>query len=102
MSAITEPTRIYVKAGFRGGSAPISGAIHGISHLPAGAFFDKISRILPENMDACIKKLLEVPEIFRLSSIKQYRGCENVSHFEYGDRFSFICAKSDAGRIMKK
>ena len=52
---LLEPTRIYVK--------PIlellrqyGAAVHGIAHITGGAFYDKISRILPKNIDVCIKK----------------------------------------------
>ncbi|MFA4993360.1 MAG: phosphoribosylformylglycinamidine cyclo-ligase [Candidatus Omnitrophota bacterium] len=67
MSAqLLKPTRIYVK--------PVlellrqhGQAIHGIAHITGGAFYDKISRILPKNIDARIdKNSWSVPEIFRL------------------------------------
>jgi len=63
---LLKPTRIYVK--------PVlellrqdGQSIHGIAHITGGAFYDKISRILPKNIDACIdKSSWKVPEIFRL------------------------------------
>ncbi|MFA5350676.1 MAG: phosphoribosylformylglycinamidine cyclo-ligase [Candidatus Omnitrophota bacterium] len=67
MSAeLLKPTRIYVKPVLellrRYGSL-----IHGISHITGGAFYDKISRILPKDIDARINKnSWSVPEIFRL------------------------------------
>jgi len=71
MSAeLLKPTRIYVK--------PVlellrqyGQSIHGISHITGGAFYDKISRILPKNIDARIdKNSWSVPGIFRLIQSK--------------------------------
>ncbi len=67
---LLKPTRIYVK--------PILSllqlarrdkrlAIKGIAHITGGAFYDKIARILPKDVDARINKnSWVVPEIFRL------------------------------------
>jgi len=62
MSAeLLKPTRIYVKpvlsllsANSRTGE--LANSISGISHITGGAFYDKISRILPKNVDALIQK----------------------------------------------
>jgi len=78
-SELLKPTRIYVKpvlhllyASARGGSAlggkryPLS-AIKGIAHITGGAFYNKISRVLPGNVDVVIDKhSWKVPQIFRL------------------------------------
>ncbi len=66
---LLKPTRIYVK--------PILSllstidyrlsTIKGISHITGGAFYDKIARILPDNLDVVIRKgSWPVPEIFRM------------------------------------
>ncbi|MDD5116436.1 MAG: phosphoribosylformylglycinamidine cyclo-ligase [Candidatus Omnitrophica bacterium] len=63
---LLKPTRIYVK--------PVlellrqyGQAVHGISHITGGAFYDKISRILPADISVRIdKNSWSVPEIFRL------------------------------------
>lgn len=66
---LLKPTRIYVK--------PVmsllstihhpSSTIHGISHITGGAFYDKVSRILPKHTDAVIRKCSwPVPQIFKL------------------------------------
>jgi phosphoribosylformylglycinamidine cyclo-ligase len=67
---LLKPTRIYVKpvlallSGKRSRSGP---AIKGISHITGGAFYDKIARILPDNVDVRINKgAWPIPEIFRL------------------------------------
>lgn len=45
---------------------PLS-AIKGISHITGGAFYDKISRILPDNVNVRINKnAWELPKIFKL------------------------------------
>jgi len=63
------PTRIYVRPVLSLLSA-ISyqlSAIKGITHITGGAFYDKISRILPDNVDVRIDKhSWSVPKIFRL------------------------------------
>jgi phosphoribosylformylglycinamidine cyclo-ligase len=67
MSAeLLKPTRIYVK--------PIlallkyfPAQVNGIAHITGGAFYDKISRILPDNINGRIdKNSWRVPELFRL------------------------------------
>lgn len=60
------PTRIYVK--------PIlellrqcGQAVHGIAHITGGAFYEKLARILPRNINVRIdKNSWRVPKIFRL------------------------------------
>ena len=68
-SELLKPTRIYVKPvlfllsaiGYR------LSAIKGIAHITGGAFYDKIARILPRNVNARIyKDSWVVPQIFRL------------------------------------
>ncbi|MDD5098036.1 MAG: phosphoribosylformylglycinamidine cyclo-ligase, partial [Candidatus Omnitrophica bacterium] len=67
MSAqLLEPTRIYVKPVLALLSR-YGAAVHGISHITGGAFYDKISRILPKVVDGWIEKSSwKVPGIFRL------------------------------------
>ncbi len=61
---LLKPTRIYVK--------PIlqllrNNSIKGISHITGGAFYDKIARILPDNVNLRIRKnSWNVPQIFKL------------------------------------
>ncbi len=62
-SELLKPTRIYVK--------PVLSLLHlpitGVSHITGGAFYDKIRRILPGNVDAVIRKdSWAVPKIFKL------------------------------------
>jgi len=65
---LIRPTRIYVKPILSllqpSGSKP---GITGIANITGGAFYDKISRILPDGLDVVIdKNSWVVPRIFRL------------------------------------
>jgi len=100
---LLEPTRIYVK--------PIlellrqyGAGVHGIAHITGGAFYDKISRILPKNIDACIEKSSwRVPEIFRYI---QYQG--NINDLEMyhtlnmGIGLVLVVQKEKAGGIIEE
>jgi len=69
-SELLKPTRIYVKPVLGLLQTPKSEFrtnIKGIAHITGGAFYDKISRILPENVNARINKnSWAVPKIFQL------------------------------------
>ncbi|MBI4981832.1 MAG: phosphoribosylformylglycinamidine cyclo-ligase [Candidatus Omnitrophica bacterium] len=77
-SELLRPTRIYVKpvlSLLQAAGGPSTGlgvnrrqeTITGISHITGGAFYDKIARILPDNLNAVIKKnSWPVPKIFKL------------------------------------
>lgn len=80
------PTRIYVK--------PIlsllstidyrPSTVNGISHITGGAFYDKIARILPDNVNVEIKKnSWVVPKIFKLM---QNKG--NIADYEMYHTFN--------------
>jgi phosphoribosylformylglycinamidine cyclo-ligase len=69
---LLRPTRIYVKPvlSLLRENAPTrkhANAIKGISHITGGAFYDKIARILPKNVNALIyKDCWPIPKIFKL------------------------------------
>jgi phosphoribosylformylglycinamidine cyclo-ligase len=100
---LLEPTRIYVQ--------PIlellrqyGKSVNGIAHITGGAFYDKISRILPKNIDVCIEKSAwKVPEIFRLI---QYKG--NIDEVEMyrtlnmGIGLVLIVKRESCAGVMKK
>jgi len=71
---LLKPTRIYVKpvlSLLERFNKSKSWAITGISHITGGAFYDKIARILPADIDVRIDKdSWKVPEIFRLLQAK--------------------------------
>lgn len=67
---LLRPTRIYVKpilSLLHNTQYAIHNTIKGISHITGGAFYDKIARILPDNVNAQVNKdSWIVPKIFRL------------------------------------
>jgi len=69
-SELLKPTRIYVKpvlSLLRGTRHSVPGTIKGIAHITGGAFYDKIARILPVDVNVRINKnSWIVPKIFRL------------------------------------
>jgi len=69
-SELLKPTRIYVKpvlSLLRTPNSKFQTNIKGIAHITGGAFYDKISRILPGNVNARINKSSwVVPKIFQL------------------------------------
>lgn len=63
--ALIAPTRIYVKALKAVKEAGVR--IHGCSHITGGGFDENIPRMLPEGIQAVVKKdSYEVPAIFKL------------------------------------
>ena len=63
--ALIEPTRIYVKALKNVKNAGVT--IKGCSHITGGGFYENIPRMLPEGINAVVKKdSYEVPAIFKL------------------------------------
>jgi phosphoribosylformylglycinamidine cyclo-ligase len=77
MSAeLLRPTRIYVKPVLallreNARTRERENAVRGISHITGGAFYDKIARILPDNVNVRINKSSwTVPNIFKLIQLK--------------------------------
>ncbi len=63
--ALIAPTRIYVKALKSVKEAGVT--IHGCSHITGGGFQENIPRMLPEGINAVVKRdSYEVPAIFKL------------------------------------
>jgi len=100
---LLEPTRIYV--------LPIlellskyEADVHGIAHITGGAFYDKISRILPKNIDVEIKKSSwKVPEIFRLIQYKAKIDDAQMYHtLNMGIGLVLVVHKEKAGGIMEE
>jgi len=100
------PTRIYVK--------PVLSllstidyrlsTIKGIAHITGGAFYDKISRILPKNIDLCIEKnSWNVPEIFRLIQSKGNIEDKEMYHtLNMGIGLVLVVEQKSSEAIMKK
>lgn len=100
---LLEPTRIYVKPVLEV-LRQYGASVHGIAHITGGAFYDKISRILPKDIDCLIEKnSWRVPEIFRLI---QYQGGiaekEMYHTLNMGIGMVLIAQKQDAGLIRNK
>jgi len=104
---LLKPTRIYVKPVLsllkamddRRGSR-----VKGIAHITGGAFYDKIARILPDNINVRIdKSSWNVPKIFQLmqnkGGIAQH---EMFATFNMGIGLVLFSAKDDAARINKE
>lgn len=97
------PTRIYVKPvldllGVYGLN------ITGIANITGGAFYDKISRILPGNLDARIdKNSWIVPKIFRLIQNKGNIDDREMYHtLNMGIGTVIISRKAEADNIMNR
>ena len=100
---LLKPTKIYV--------LPVlellreyGQAVHGISHITGGAFYDKISRILPGNINARIDKhSWRVPEIFRLIQAKgRINDKEMYRTLNMGIGLVLIVEQKSSEAIMKK
>ncbi|MDD5238303.1 MAG: phosphoribosylformylglycinamidine cyclo-ligase [Candidatus Omnitrophica bacterium] len=102
---LLKPTRIYVKpvlSLLRLANSDKQLAIKGISHITGGAFYDKIARILPGNINVRINKhSWVVPKIFQL--IQNKGGIENkeMYHtFNMGIGMVLIVDSAGSERIM--
>lgn len=100
---LLKPTRIYV--------LPIlellgqyGQSVHGIAHITGGAFYDKISRILPKNINVRIEKnSWRVPEIFRLIQSKGNIEEKEMYHtLNMGIGLVLMVKQDSASAIMKK
>ena len=100
---LLKPTRIYVK--------PVlellrqyGQSVHGISHITGGAFYDKISRILPKNINVRIdKNSWSVPEIFRLIQNKGNINDQEMYHtLNMGIGLVLVVQPQAASEIIKE
>jgi phosphoribosylformylglycinamidine cyclo-ligase len=83
---------------------PLQAAIHGVSHITGGAFYDKIARILPDNLSLRIdKSSWVVPKIFRLIQSKGNIADKEMYHtFNMGVGMVLIVAPASANTIISK
>lgn len=106
-SELLRPTRIYVK--------PILSLLHttydirhttikGIAHITGGAFYDKIARILPDNVNVRINKnACRVPDIFKLIQLKGSIEDKEMYHtFNMGIGMVLIAEPKSAKSIISK
>lgn len=104
---LMRPTRIYVKpvlSLLRATGDGRRATIKGIAHITGGAFYDKIARILPEDVNAKINKdSWEVPKIFRLIQNKGNIADKEMYHtLNMGIGMVLIAQASAAGDIVSK
>jgi phosphoribosylformylglycinamidine cyclo-ligase len=102
---LLKPTRIYVKpvlnllqaTGYR-----LQAAVHGIAHITGGAFYDKIARILPEDVNVSVdKSSWIVPKIFRLIQNKGNIEDKEMYHtFNMGVGMVLIAEPESARQIV--
>jgi phosphoribosylformylglycinamidine cyclo-ligase len=105
-SELLRPTRIYVK--------PVLSLLktlnikhqtmRGIAHITGGAFYDKIARILPANVNVRINKdSWPVPKIFRLIQNKGGIADKEMYHtFNMGVGMVLIVEPDSARAIISK
>lgn len=98
---LLKPTRIYVKPVL---SLLRDNDIKGIAHITGGAFYDKIARILPANVNARINKnAWVVPKIFRLIQNKGNVPEKDMYHtFNMGVGMVLIVTPSAAKAVISK
>lgn len=104
---LLKPTRIYVKPVLNLLQSAVSGkrlAVNGISHITGGAFYDKISRILPKGVDVRISKdSWDVPRIFRLIQNKGAIDDREMYHtFNMGIGMVLIVDESFSQEIIRQ
>ncbi len=106
-SELLKPTRIYVKpvlSLLRTLNTEHRTSIKGIAHITGGAFYDKIARILPKNVNVCIaKNSWPVPKIFRLIQRKGNIEDKEMYHtFNMGIGMVLIVTPKSAKAIISK
>jgi len=97
---LLKPTRIYVRQVL----SILSPEIKGIAHITGGAFYDKIARILPDNVDVKIYRgSWRVPQIFGLIQKKGKVSVKDMYHtFNMGVGMVLIVDPGAAGSMIKK
>lgn len=105
-SELLKPTRIYVKPILSLLSTVDCGlsTIKGISHITGGAFYDKIARILPDNVNARINKgSWQIPEIFQLIRNKGGISDKEMYHtFNMGVGMALIVEPASAKPVISR
>jgi len=104
---LLKPTRIYVKPVLNllyAKRYTLNANIKGIAHITGGAFYDKIARILPNNVNVRINKSSWiVPKIFRLIQNKGGIGDKEMYHtFNMGVGMVLIVESASVKAIISK
>ena len=98
------PTRIYVKPVMNLLRTAYGAKISGIAHITGGAFYDKIRRILPDNVNARIdKSSWPMPQIFHLLQNKGNIADREMYHtFNMGVGVVLMAPPASAKAIIAK
>lgn len=99
--ALLAPTKIYVKALKSVRDSGVT--IKGCSHITGGGFYENIPRMLPEDINAVVKKdSYEVPAIFKLLA-KKGNIAEDMMYNTYNMGLGMILAvdPKDADKVVK-
>ncbi|MDD5006242.1 MAG: phosphoribosylformylglycinamidine cyclo-ligase [Candidatus Omnitrophica bacterium] len=98
---LLEPTRIYVKPVL---SLLYNNNIKGIAHITGGAFYDKIKRIIPKNLNIEIDSgSWPIPEIFRLIQIRGNIQDKEMCHtFNMGIGMVLVVNRNAAEKIIRQ
>lgn len=111
---LLKPTRIYVKPVLsllhptpylpRRQASILHAAIKGISHITGGAFYDKISRILPKNVNAMIyQDSWLIPKIFQIIQKKGKIKTKEMFHtFNMGIGMVLVVEPKDVRPVILK
>ena len=104
---LLKPTRIYVKpvlSLLHGTRYPVLSTIKGIAHITGGAFYDKIARILPDNVNVRINKNSWIaPKIFKLIQNRANIENKEMYHtFNMGVGMVLIVKPDSAKAIISK
>ncbi|MFH1338718.1 MAG: phosphoribosylformylglycinamidine cyclo-ligase [Candidatus Omnitrophota bacterium] len=103
---LLKPTRIYVRPALSLLNAKryTLSAIKGIAHITGGAFYDKISRILPENLNARVDRdSWEIPKIFKLIQNKGNISEKEMYHtFNMGVGMVLVIEPKSAKAVISK
>lgn len=96
---LLKPTRIYVKP-----VLSLLPAIKGIAHITGGAFYDKVSRIIPENLNFIIyKDSWPIPKIFNLIQQKGHVPEKDMYHtFNMGIGMVLIVSAGNTKTVIRK
>lgn len=102
-SELLKPTRIYVR-GVLNLLKIQDQTIRGIAHITGGAFYDKISRILPDNINARINKNSWIaPKIFQLIQNKgSVEDKEMYRTFNMGIGMVLIVKPDETSAVVSK
>lgn len=104
---LLKPTRIYVKPVLnllQTSNSPLPTQIHGIAHITGGAFYDKIARILPKDINVIIdKRSWLIPRIFSLIQDKGNISDKEIYHtLNMGIGMVLIASKTAATLIVNR